>query len=49
MIELPGKLVGKVSVLMTGGSTVMDEYSIVEFVEGSVDSSKLSNYVIQDK
>lgn len=49
MIELPGKQVAKLKVLMLGGSTVTDEYAIVDLTEGSVDSAKLSNYVIQDK
>ncbi|MBO6219218.1 MAG: hypothetical protein J6N81_06565 [Treponema sp.] len=49
MIELPGKQVAKLTVLMVGGSTVTDEYAVVDLTEGSVDSAKLSNYVIQDK
>ena len=49
MIELPGKQVAKLTVLMVGGSTVTDEYAVVDLTEGSVDSTKLSNYVIQDK
>lgn len=49
MIELPGKKVGAVTVLTTGGTTITDEFAIVEFTEGSIDSSKLSNYIIQDK
>ena len=49
MIELPGKQTAKVTVLSTGGTTVTDEYAIVEVTEGTVDPSKLSNYVIQDK
>lgn len=49
MIELPGKQVAKLTVLMTGGTTVTDEYAVVELSEGSVDSAKLANYVIQDK
>lgn len=49
MIELPGKQVAKVAVLATGGTTVTDEYAIVDLTEGSVDSAKLADYVIQDK
>ena len=49
MIELPGKQVAKLTVLTVGGSTVTDEYAIVDLTEGSVDSGKLLNYVIQDK
>lgn len=49
MIELPGKQVAKITVLSTGGSTVTDEYAIVDFAEGSIDSAKIADYVIQDK
>lgn len=49
LIELPGKKVASLKVLSTGGSTVTDEYSIVEITEGSVNSSALSSYFIQDK
>ena len=49
MIELPGKQVAKVTVLMLGGATVTDEYAIVELTEGEVNSANLASYVIQDK
>ena len=49
MIELPGKLVAKVKVLSVGGSTVTDEYAFVSLIEGNIDSSNLSKYVIQDQ
>ena len=49
MIELPGKQVAKVTVLMVGGTTVTDEYAIVDLTEGAINSGNLSNYVIQDK
>ena len=49
MIELPGKQVAKIKVLSVGGSSVADEYSFVSLVEGSVDSSNLSKYEIQDE
>lgn len=49
MIELPGKQVAKLTVLMVGGTTVTDEYAVVDLTEGTVDSSDLSKYVIQDK
>ncbi|MGI5070611.1 penicillin-binding protein activator LpoB [Treponema pectinovorum] len=48
-IELPGTKVAEVTVLSTGGTTVTDEYSIVKISNGVVDSSKLNNYVIQEK
>ena len=49
LIELPGKQVAKLNVLSTGGTTVTDEYAIVTLTEGTVNSSNLANYVIQDK
>lgn len=49
MIELPGKEVAKIKVLSVGGSTVSDEYAIVELTDGFVSSGNFSNYVIQDK
>lgn len=49
MMELPGKEVAKITVLSVGGTTVADEYAIVDLTEGKIDSGKLSNYVIQDK
>ncbi|MEG1616008.1 MAG: CsgG/HfaB family protein [Bacteroidales bacterium] len=47
-IELPGKPVGKISVLSTGGDTAETEYSLVTFTEGSIDKEALSNYYIQE-
>lgn len=49
MIELPGTKVADIIVLSTGGTTVVDEYSIVEFTSGKIDSTKLNNYIIQDE
>ena len=49
MVELPGKQVAKITVLMVGGTTVTDEYAIVDLTEGTINSSNLSNYIIQDK
>jgi curli biogenesis system outer membrane secretion channel CsgG len=48
MIELPGKQVGKVEVLMTGGDTPETEYSFVSLIEGEVDATKLENYIIEE-
>ncbi len=47
-IELPGKQVGIISIVMTGGDDPMNEYSIVQFVSGSVDSQNLGKYIIQE-
>lgn len=49
MIELPGKEVAKITVLTVGGSTVTDEYAIVDLTEGAINSGNLATYVIQDK
>lgn len=49
LIELPGKEVGKVQVLSMGGSSITDEYSFVSLIEGSVDSSNLAKYEIQNQ
>ncbi len=46
MIELPGKTIGKIKIDLLGGETVDSEYSIVSFVEGSIDVAAVSNYYI---
>lgn len=48
MMELPGKAVGKIKVLLSGGDMPINEFSVVEFTEGSIDESKLSNYYIEE-
>lgn len=47
-IELPGTKVGELKILSTGGSTVLEEYSIVTITSGTVDASKLNDYIIQE-
>lgn len=49
MITLPGKKVGEVKVLSTGGDTPETEYSFVE-VSGTseINSSNMSNYIIEE-
>lgn len=50
MIELPGKEIGSVTVLMSAGDTPETEYSFVEVqTEVPIDSNALSNYIIQEK
>lgn len=49
IIELPGTKVAEIQVITTGGTTALDEYSIVELISGSIDSSKLTNYIIQEE
>lgn len=48
MMELPGKTVGKVRVSFSGGDTAESEFSMVEFVEGSIDQNTLSSYYIKE-
>jgi len=48
MVELPGKRIGKVEVLMTGGDTPETEYSFVSVIAGEIDATKLDNYIIEE-
>jgi curli biogenesis system outer membrane secretion channel CsgG len=45
-MELPGKVVGKIKVTLTGGDSADAEFSTVEVIEGAFDQSKLENYYI---
>lgn len=48
MITLPGKEVGTVKVLMTGGDTPETEFSFVEITSSeTIDSNNMSNYIIE--
>lgn len=48
MVTLPGKEVGKVKVLMTGGDTPETEYSFVEISSSeTINSKNMSNYLIE--
>lgn len=47
-IELPGKQIGTVQIVSTGGDTPETEYSIVNITKGSIDASNLQNYYIQE-
>jgi Uncharacterized protein involved in formation of curli polymers len=48
MIELPGKMAGKIKIDFTGGDNAQNEFSMVSFTEGSVDKQNLSNYYIKE-
>ncbi len=48
MMELPGKTIGKVRVSFSGGDTAESEFSMVEFVEGTIDQNTLGNYYIKE-
>lgn len=47
-IELPGKVVGHVEVILSGGDIPEQEYSIVTLSDGSIDRSKLQDYYIEE-
>lgn len=48
MIQLPGKKIGEIEVLSTGGDNVQNEYSIVNLISGDIDKLKLSNYEVSE-
>ena len=48
LINLPGKEVGKATILMTGGDTPETEYSFVELSASEIiDNSNMDNYIIE--
>lgn len=48
MIELPGKQIGTVCVLSSGGDTPETEYSIVSYTGSDIDVNKLTDYFIEE-
>jgi len=48
MMELPGKVVGKVKIDFLGGDNPQHEFSMVSFAEGEIDKQNLSNYYIKE-
>ena len=48
MIELPGKKIGTVTVVMSAGDTPETEFSVVDYQGDAVDASKLENYYIEE-
>lgn len=47
-LDLAGKSVGTVKVIMTGGDTPETEYSFVEVTSNeTIDSTNMSNYIIE--
>lgn len=49
MIQLPGKKVGRVTVLATGGDTPETEFSFVDVVaDPAIDTNNLNNYIIEE-
>lgn len=48
MIDLPGKEIGKVTVLACAGDTPETEYSIVSYSGDAIDTQNLINYIIEE-
>ena len=48
MISLPGKEIGTIEVVSTGGDTPETEYSIVRVVSGELSGDNISEYVIDE-
>lgn len=48
MMELPGKVVGKVKIEYSGGDNSQNEFSMVSFIEGEINKQNLSNYYIKE-
>ena len=48
MISLPGKEIGTIEVVSTGGDTPETEYSIVRVVSGELSGDNISEYVIEE-
>lgn len=48
MISLPGKDIGRIEVISTGGDTPETEYSIVQVVSGELNGDDISEYVIEE-
>jgi len=48
MMELPGQKVGKVKVTYMGGATEQSEFSLVNFISGDIDRTKISNYFVSE-
>ena len=48
MIELPGKVVGKIKIDQTLGDTPQDEVAMASLVEGTVDANSLDKYYVTE-
>ena len=48
MIELPGKVVGKIKIEQTLGDTPQDEVAMASLVEGTVDANSLDKYYVTE-
>jgi hypothetical protein len=48
MMELPGKVVGKVKIEFIGGEGAQNEYALVSFTDGTIEKEKLTSYYIRE-
>lgn len=48
MMELPGKVVGKIKVEYSGGEDPQNEFSLVSFTEGDINKEQLTRYYIKE-
>jgi curli biogenesis system outer membrane secretion channel CsgG len=48
MMELPGESVGKVRVVSLGGNSEANQFSVVTFVQGSLDGKHVENLIVQE-
>ena len=48
MIELPGKVVGKIRIEQTLGDTPQDEVAMASLVEGTIDANALDKYYVTE-
>ena len=47
-IVLPGENVGTIQVHSTGGEGPLNEFSIVKFINGGLESNDLTDYIIKE-
>lgn len=48
MMELPGKVAGKIKVEYTGGDDPQNQFSLVTIIEGKIDKDQLQEYYIKE-
>lgn len=48
MIELPGKVVGKIKIDFIGGENPQNEFSMISFIGGGIEKQNLNNYYIKE-
>ena len=48
LMELPGKMVGKIKIDFCGGEDALNEFSMVTFTEGGIEKTDLTKYFIKE-